>query len=789
MLWTSALRVLDPVRQFFQAYEADETDARRFRARQLEAVLRLTPLAMAINLLNAIVLDMALWEQAPRGLLVAWTVAIVVVAALGVKGWLSAKRRPERTSASRRAIRRAAMQATMLGATWGILPAVAFSHLDAPAQFYLGQVVTGMICAGGFALAAVPSAATGFVLTSGMGAVIALFTSGLAQASGFVVLLFAYCGIVIYSVWTFAKTFGARMVAEACAERQNEVIELLLKDFEDHASDLLWELDAEGRFVRVSPRLEQALGIPAARLSMLKATAILRRWRDDDDTSLDQWAALESQIALQRAFRDVHVSLRTLAGDSWWSLSARPLLDDRGMVVGWRGVATDITDKHVAHRQLSWLANNDSLTGLVNRHQFRELLHGLLHGASTVSPFAIICFDLDGFKQINDSRGHAAGDVLLSTFGQRLMRMARRTDTVARLGGDEFAMVLRGVSTAHEVRGLLDRLLDELSEPCDVYGQAELLRVSIGVAMAPTDGRDYDTLLNHADLAMYDAKQNGGNRYCFFHAALGDNNRRRSALAQALRGAIERGEFRLEYQPQVSTVDEKLCGFEALLRWRHDEYGEVSPSEFVPIAESIGLMRELGDWVLERACEDAAEWPIPLTVSINVSATQLTSPGFVGRVDAAAAKLDPGMVELEVTESALIDDADAAVSALKQLRALGFRTALDDFGTGYSALGYLRRFPFDTLKIDRSFVRDLSRDGEAQVLVETILAMARALRMRTIAEGVEHVIEAEMLTQRGCAALQGYLVSRPIAPELVADFVTMWSGIPGSRVRETALVD
>ncbi|MCC6242631.1 MAG: hypothetical protein IT353_07300, partial [Gemmatimonadaceae bacterium] len=300
MLWTTALRVLDPVRQFFRAYEADETDARRFRARQLEAVLRLTPLAMSINVLNAVVLDVALWGQAPRALLVGWTAAIVVVAVLGIKGWLGAKKRPERTSASRRAIRRATTQATMLGATWGLLPAAAFTHLDPSAQFYLGQVVTGMICAGGFALAAVPSAATAFVLTSGAGAVIALWHSGLPQAPGFVGLLFAYCAIVIYSVWTFAKTFGARMVAEACAERQNEVIELLLKDFEDHASDLLWELDALGRFVRVSPRLEQVLGIPAARLSTIRATAVLRHWRDNDDASTDQstdqWTALQSHI-------------------------------------------------------------------------------------------------------------------------------------------------------------------------------------------------------------------------------------------------------------------------------------------------------------------------------------------------------------------------------------------------------------------------------------------------------------------------------------------------------------
>ena len=498
----------------------------------------------------------------------------------------------------------------------------------------------------------------------------------------------------------------------------------------------------------------------------------------DDDTAVAQWAAFRSHVSDQRAFRDLHVSLVHEGRRTWWALSARPLLDEQGQVTGWRGVATDITDKQDAYRRLSWLANNDSLTGLVNRHQFRELLQTLLQGPVPAGPLAVICFDLDDFKRINDSRGHAAGDKLLAIFGQRLLETARRSDTVARLGGDEFAMVLRGVSSHDEVAALLDRLMALLDPPCDVLGQPEQLRASIGVALAPSDGHDVDTLLNHADLALYAAKEAGGHRYCFFHAELADTSRRRLALSQAMLGAIERNEFRLVYQPQIDAEDQHISGFEALLRWEHAEHGSVSPEEFVPIAEAMGMMHEIGDWVLRTACAEAASWPRGLGVSINVSATQLTGEGFVERVADAARGLRPGCVELEVTESALIEDADGAVGALRKLRQLGFRTALDDFGTGYSALGYLRRFPFDTLKIDRSFVRDLSRDGEAQVIVETILAMARALRMRTIAEGVEHPIEAEMLRERGCAAFQGFLVSRPLPAADVAAFVQEWRPVP-----------
>jgi diguanylate cyclase (GGDEF)-like protein/PAS domain S-box-containing protein len=766
------------LRDFFRAYDAEEADAKRFRARQLQALLRLTPLAMAINLLNVLVVDVAMWSQADHRVLIAWSFAITVMAALGLRGWWQSRGRRERSSASKRAMRHAAVQAGLLGAMWGLIPVLFFAELGSTAQFYLGLVTTGMICAGGFALSSVPGAATAYVVALGTAAGWAIWHSGLEQSHGFSVLLLSYAGIVIYSVWTVAKTLGARLVAEACAERQNEVIGLLLKDFEDHASDLLWELDARGRFAHVSPKLAQILGLSPEMLTRAHAWAVLSRRMPDDDHGITQWAALRSHLTEHRAFRDLHVSLTSDDARGWWAISARPLLDERGQFSGWRGVATDITERQIAHRRLSWLANNDSLTGLVNRHQFRELLQTLLHATTPgQQPVAVVCFDLDEFKRINDSRGHAVGDRLLATFGQRLLSLARRTDTVARLGGDEFAMVLRGAADANEVRALLDRVLTTLNEPCDVAGQPETLRASVGVAMAPQDGLDVDTLLNHADLALYAAKQAGGNRYCFFHSSLADVSRRRSALAQALHGAVERGELRLEYQPQIEADSQEVCGFEALLRWHNREFGEVGPDEFVPIAEAAGVMQDIGDWVLRTACEEAALWPRHIAVSINVSATQLTAPGFVERVERAATALRPGRVELEVTESALIGDADAAVAALRKLRALGFRTALDDFGTGYSALGYLRRFPFDTLKIDRSFVRDLSRDGEAQVIVETILAMARALRLRTIAEGVEHAVEAAMLRERGCSAFQGFLMSRPLPATAVAAFLVDWRAI------------
>ena len=645
------------------------------------------------------------------------------------------------------------------------------------------MVTTGMVCAGGFALASVPVAATSYVLILGLGSAAGLGLSDHRDGVGVGLMLLTYSAIVIYSVWTYAQTLGARMVAEARADRQNEVIGLLLRDFEDHASDLLWELDASGHFAHVSQRLASALALPPARLRQVSASALLRRLVPASDDSRAALQGLRQQIRRQAAFRDRVISLASATGPTWWSLSARPLCDERGRLVGWRGVAADITDRQLAHRRLSWLAHNDALTGLVNRVQFRELLHTLLQGpAGSAPPLAVISIDLDGFKQVNDTRGHAAGDQLLQTFGQRLLSVARRSDTVARLGGDEFAMVARGSGGVAEVCALLDRLLAALDATADAptstasSSASASLRASIGVAMAPGDGGDVDTLMNHADIALYAAKAAGGNRYCFFHSALAEGGRRRTVLADALRGAVARSEFHLVFQPQVSTRDGQVCGFEALLRWQHPTQGAVSPAEFISVAEGAGLMPEIGDWVLFEACRQAATWPRDIKVAINVSATQLGGDGFVERVQQAARGLRAGRVALEITESALIDDGDAAVATLQALRGKGFCTALDDFGTGYSALGYLRRFPFDTLKIDQSFVRDLSTDGEAVVIVDTILAMSRALRMTTIAEGVETVVEAAMLTDRGCGALQGYLISRPIPGAAIPGFLADWAG-------------
>lgn len=764
---------------WLEPYRTEESAARRFRARQLQAVLRLTPLAMLANLLNVALVVYGTWEGGRHVFLVLWAVAVVGVALRGTSTWVEQRRAPRRETASARAVRRATLQAALLAALWATMPIALFPGGTSEQQLLVATVATGMICAGGFALATLPQAGVAYVAILGGGSAVALATSGLALAPVIGGLLLVYCGIVIASVRSTARLFGARLMAEAEAERQNEVIGLLLRDFEEHASDLLWETGRDGRLRHVSARLSRLFGMPAANLTSTPLLALLAELLPDEEAASSHLTDLREALQAGVPFRDLPLPTRRGRRVLWWSLSAKPLLDEQGRPDGWRGVATDITAARKANLRLSWLAHNDALTGLANRHQFRSQLSALLAGPA--ANFAVLCLDLDHFKSINDTLGHAVGDALLQAVGERLRGVTRRSDVVARLGGDEFA-VLMAAGEMHEVEQLTQRVIDALRQPCLLNGLQLTTYASIGVALAPRDGQDVDTLLNHADLALYAAKAAGRNEAFFFAPAMAASTRRRVALEQALRGALARDELHLVFQPQARIEDWAVTGFEALARWRHPELGDVPPSEFIPVAEEGGLMAEIGDWVLAEACRQAAAWPQPLVVSVNVSPVQALGGGFVERVlaTAQAAGLPAARLELEITESVFLQESQTTLDALRALRAAGVRIALDDFGTGYSALAYLRRFPFDTLKIDRSFVRELATRGDARAIVKMILGLARTLGMHTVAEGVEEPAHAGVLQRYGCRTIQGYLVARPLPDDDVVDFLRRWRGMPAT---------
>jgi diguanylate cyclase (GGDEF)-like protein/PAS domain S-box-containing protein len=434
-------------------------------------------------------------------------------------------------------------------------------------------------------------------------------------------------------------------------------------------------------------------------------------------------------------------------------------------------VIEDITERKQSERHIAHLAHHDALTGLPNRVLFREQLEQSLrrvrgHG----SRLALLYLDLDRFKSINDSLGHPVGDELLKEVAQRLRACIGESDFVARLGGDEFAIVRDDFAAPDDITDLVTRILAAMGEPCDIAGHRLVADATIGVALAPDDATDPDELLKNADLAMYGAKGDGRGTYRFFEASMDARMKARRALEFDLREAIMCGGFELHYQPLVAFAHGRITGCEALLRWQHRTRGLIPPGEFVPIAEESGLIVPLGEWVLRMACAEAASWPDDIKVAVNVSPVQFNSPGLVQAVVGAlaASRLPPHRLELEITEAVLIRDDAAALGVLHQLRALGVRIALDDFGTGYSSLSYLQRFPFDKIKIDRSFVTAIGDSDYSRNIVQAIVDIATTRQITTTAEGVETQEQSQALRALGCTEMQGYLFSPPVPPSRLA---------------------
>jgi diguanylate cyclase (GGDEF)-like protein len=438
--------------------------------------------------------------------------------------------------------------------------------------------------------------------------------------------------------------------------------------------------------------------------------------------------------------------------------------------------------------QEEWMrhqAYHDAITSLPNRASFTTHLGEALRRAKRAGwLLGILFLDLDLFKRVNDSLGHDAGDRLLRIAAERIRRAVREADPIFRMGGDEFTVLLEDVRGAEEAGAVAQRVLDALAEPVQLDHHEISVTASIGIAMFPKDDVLEERLVKSADTAMYRAKDLGRNRYAFFAPEMNERVEHQMKMEAALRHALKHREFVLHYQPRVSAVSGRVTGVEALLRWQHSEWGLIGPARFVPILEETGLIVPVGAWVLAEACREAKRWQIPdrppVRVSVNLSSRQFRSEGLLKTVSAAlrASGLPAGLLELELTESLLMDNVENAMEVLHRLKALGASISIDDFGTGYSSLGYLKRFPIDSLKIDRSFVRDIGSSAKDAAIVDAICALARSLDIGLVAEGVEHAWQAEYVCARHCTELQGYLFSRPVPAEAVADALSLTYTVP-----------
>lgn len=549
--------------------------------------------------------------------------------------------------------------------------------------------------------------------------------------------------------------------AKEGAERSLNELSSYLKAIDQHA--LVSVTDASGRFVQVNEKFCKTSGYDREML-VGSAPSVVASEAHAEDFFADLWA----RVSRGETWKG-EVCNRAKDGRLYWlDAAVVPLQDADGEIRRHISVMLDITPYKESQQHIMHLATHDALTGLPNRALLQDRIQqAIAHDLRCGDRAAVLFIDLDEFKTINDSLGHDVGDLLLKKVAERLASCVRSEDTVARQGGDEFIVLLPSIAAAQDASKVAEKLLAVLNEPFEIQNKQMHIGASIGIAVFPDDGMSVDALMKNSDIAMYHAKESGRNAYQFFTASMNAQATERQALGSDLREAVAQSELLLNYQPIVDTVSGQLVSLEVLLRWQHPERGWVPPLKFIPLAESTGLIVPLGEWVLKTACTQMKAWQaegyVVPCLAINISARQFQQREFFETVRRTLEEtgVSPHLIELEITEGLLIDDAEEVKATLLRLRELGVRIALDDFGTGYSSLSYLKRFPIDTLKIDRSFVLDIARDKDDAAIVTAIIAMAHSLDMKVVAEGVEDAAQLAFLRDRQCDYYQGYYFSKP----------------------------
>jgi len=540
------------------------------------------------------------------------------------------------------------------------------------------------------------------------------------------------------------------------------------------SSDMYWEQDEQFRFTAMS-------GTGSRRVNLKTFPAIgKKRWEQNYvNMTADQWAQHIALLEAHQEFRDMELCRLDESGNKIWiSISGAPVFDASGTFRGYRGVGKDITERKLDEERIQYLANHDALTDLPNRPRFTDTLSLALQNARRYKRnFAVLFIDLDRFKIINDTLGHEAGDKLLKEVGMRLTHTVRSSDVVARLGGDEFVVLVQEVDEAKQVEVVARKILTAVIKPVFIGGQECRVTASIGICMYPSEAQDEQALMKNADIAMYRAKEEGKNTFKFYSEESNVHSFERLALETSLRRGLERNEFFLHYQAKLDLHTRKITGVEALVRWRHPELGMVPPGQFIPLAEETGLIVPIGKWVLQTACHQNVAWlqqglP-PLRISVNLSARQFADENLLEDIVAAlkASGMRAELLELELTESMVMQNAERAGKVLADIKQMGVRLAIDDFGVGYSSLTHLKRFPIDTLKVDRSFIRDIPQNSEDKAITEAIIAMGKSLNLTVVAEGVETLDQQTFLHEHNCDEMQGFFFSRPIPSDEFAELL------------------
>ena len=522
----------------------------------------------------------------------------------------------------------------------------------------------------------------------------------------------------------------------------------------------------------VSPNISEILGLNQQ--DVMKDAEIMILWSHPEDRERIRQTIEESARSMT-VWHEEYRILHPEKGIRWMESNTKPEPHPEGGVV-WYGYVHDITERKLVEQKIEYLAYYDSLTGFPNRILAKEQINQLIADAKlNKSKIALLFMDLDDFKSINDSLGHTAGDAMLRAAASRLAENTRKNDIISRLGGDEFLLAITDISSLDYASSTARMLQESFEKPFHTGSHILSTSMSIGISIYPDDGNSFDALLQRADTALYKAKESGKKAFCFFKEHMNTEIMNNVRTQNDLKTALENNEFVLYYQPQIDTESSAICGVEALLRWNHPVRGLVPPSEFIPVAESSGLIVQIGKWVLEEACCQAAKWSqtgIDITMAVNISAVQFRRSNLEETVKRALkdSGLNPELLELELTESILIHDTENVLNTIKRLKKIGVKLSIDDFGTGYSSLSYLKRFAVDKLKIDQSFVRELHQNQEDAAIVRAVVQMAKSLNLRTIAEGIESENILQILAEYGCNEVQGYYFSKPVPHHLFEDF-------------------
>jgi diguanylate cyclase (GGDEF)-like protein/PAS domain S-box-containing protein len=563
-------------------------------------------------------------------------------------------------------------------------------------------------------------------------------------------------------------SIGIRLaIPKRSMNRENQLDRDLLDAFLEHIPDNVFFKDCDSRFVRISRAMATYCGLKDPTQAVNKTDADIFSSEHAVQALTDEKEIIRTgQPMLEKEEKETWPD-----GHETWVLTTKvPLKDRSGRIVGTMGIAHNITDRKQAEARVLYMAMHDSLTGLPNRTLFQNLLSQTnALAARNHKQVSLLTLDLDRFKNVNDSFGRYVGDRLLVAVSKRLKANLRESDTIARLGSDEFAIALQMMGDDEETERVAQKVLNILSEPFLLEGIELRISASVGICRFPQNGENPEALLEFADAAMYEAKRKGRDRYCFFSPNLTEATRRQHKLESDLLQALERDEFVLHYQPFISTESGRITGVEALLRWQHPKQGLISPNQFIPQLEELGLMMGVGEWVLRTACHQNMNWQKiglpPIRVAVNVSSQQFYQGNIVDTVAGILheSKLEPRFLELELTESRTLDDSEATINTMRHLKRLGVTLSLDDFGTGWSSLSYLRNFPLDRIKIDRSFIRDIPSQPAAEAVVKSILSLGRNLKIPCIAEGVETRQQLDYLKKQRCFEMQGFLFSQPLA--------------------------